>query len=231
MAHDTLSSAIEGSRFDYPPVPDVCTNPYSTSDAIDAYNHNFAPALDSRTDSKPFSHPYYSNQPMPSSTATVPFPSYSNHGVYGRVPETYPSMPSPVSHTGYGTPTSSEFADYTIAPDNTSNIRYDPYPTPKRKRPRGTTGTVICDQCDKRFTVRTSLNRHKRICRGRNPALGPRKSNETKDADIMSGDSFNTLPAGEAGFARSEGQSQILRQNRNFHTTSVTSIIGSYLPY
>ncbi len=231
MARDTLSSALEGSGFDYPPVPDVYNNPYSTSDT---YNHNFVPALDFRTEPKPFSYPYYSNQVTASSTAIVPFPSYSYYGVYGRVQETYTSMPSPVSYTGCGTLTSPAFTDYTFANDNatnnTSNIRYVPHSAAKRKRPRRTTGTVICDQCDKRFTVRTSLNRHKKICRGRKATSGPRKSNKPKDSDIEPGSSLNALPAKEAGPGPSEEQSQELGHDHSLHAMSVISTIGSYVP-
>ncbi len=232
MARDTLSSALEGSGFDYPPVPDVYNNPYSTSDT---YNHNFVPALDFRTEPKPFSYPYYSNQVTASSTATVPFPSHSIHGVYGRVQETYTSMPSSVSYTGYGTLTSPAFTDYAFSNDNATNnstsIRYVSHSAVKRKRPRGTTGTVICDQCDKKFTVRTSLNRHKKICRGRKPASEPRKSNKSKDSDIEHGSSLNALPAKEAGPAPSEEQSQDLGHNHDLHATSVTSTIGSHFPF
>ena len=231
MARDTLSSALEGSGFDYPPVPDVYNNPYSTSDTD---NHNFVPALDFRTEPKPFSYPYYSNQATASSTAIVPFPSYSNYGVYGRVQETYMSMPSPVSYTGYGSLTSPAFTNYAFSNDNatndSTNIRYVSHSAPKRKRPRGTTGTFLCDQCDKKFTVRTSLNRHKKICRGRKLASGPRKSNKSKDADIEPGNSLDTLPASEAGPGPSEEQSQELGHNHSLHTTSVTSTMDFYFP-
>ena len=39
---------------------------------------------------------------------------------------------------------------------------------PRRKRPRGTTGIIVCDGCDKKFTVASSMYRHKRTrCHGR----------------------------------------------------------------
>ena len=100
-----------------------------------------------------------------------------------------------------------------------SNGRFVPYPAGRQQRKRGTTGSIVCADCGGRFTVRSSLNRHSKLCRGRKKAWQP-NSTQYEAVKIPDGDGVSNLrapalAADDYGSVFSEGVGSIAGFNPN----------------
>ena len=169
MAYDAQN--LEGSGFEYPPLSDVYTDPYSSFCLMNAYSGHDAAGREDFCEPEPSFYPYYGHHRVASTTPPHRF-SYPDDGL--RVPdlEQIASFPSsaPLSE-----PRSSTFP---ILTDLSPSLAGDTKPrfisykswSARTKRPRGTTGSVVCDRCGYKFTVVSSLNRHSKICHGRKVA-------------------------------------------------------------
>ena len=117
-------------------------------------------------------------------------------------------------------PTSLESASQ---PTKKANPGFVPYPAVRQLAPRGKTGKIICADCGKRFTVRSSLNRHSKICRGRKKAWQPASSQHEKvkvpDADSVSDLSVEALAPDGHDFVSSEGVTGGTRFNSDIYHT------------
>lgn len=103
------------------------------------------------------SHHYSTMTPSPQFSYYNP---NCSHSALSAAPDTGSSMygDSPFANPPYpplppGDPMASNFIQYS---DNVNRV----------KRPRGTTGTILCEQCDKKFTIFASLTRHNKTCHG-----------------------------------------------------------------
>lgn len=100
-----------------------------------------------------------------------------------------------------------------------SNHRFVPYPAGRQQRKRGTTGSIVCADCGGRFTVRSSLNRHSKLCRGRKKAWQPASTQyealKVPDGDSVSNLSGPALAADDYGSVSSEGVRSIAGFNSN----------------
>ena len=98
-----------------------------------------------------------------------------------------------------------------------------PYPAGRQQAPRGTTGTIICADCGGRFTVRSSLNRHRKICRGRKKSWQPgstqHKNMKVSDAGLVSNRSAHSLATDEHDSVSSEGVSSTSGFNSSVYHT------------
>ena len=92
-----------------------------------------------------------------------------------------------------------------------ANRGFVAYPAGRQQAPRGTTGTIVCADCGGKFTVRSSLNRHSKICRGRKkarqPALTQHESVKIPDEDSVSDLSVHALAANGHDTVTTEGGS------------------------
>lgn len=182
--------------FEYPPVPDSYSNVCSTSDPFDTYDGHYAPAFENQAETEPHSYPYYGLKATVPSTAS-PYETSSTNPAFGdSTYEQATSVPGPVFSLRpelpmYPTTThrSPSFSDITHTEFAAHSVEIV-----SKKRPRGTTGNVVCDKCGGKFTVNSSLNRHNKICRGRKSSKKPsstqRKSTLIKNEGLMS--DYNT---------------------------------------
>ena len=103
------------------------------------------------------------------------------------------------------------------------NREFVPYPAGRQQAPRGTTGTIVCADCGGRFTVRSSLNRHSKICRGRKKARRSASTQHDKvkvpDADSMSHLSVHPSAADERDSFSSERGGSVTGFNSNIYHT------------
>ena len=180
---------MEYNDFDHESVPYTWNSVHSTSDPFNPYGGHYPPALEDQTRTKPFSYPYYSHQAMLPSTAS-PYGGFQpSHASGVCTVEQTASVTSPASALGY-MPTSFAFADHSHSQSPTDPIttKFVPYYAAKahpKKRPRGTTGSVVCNNCGYKFTVVSSLNRHRKICRGKRLTEKPaKKSSSTQPKSI-----------------------------------------------
>lgn len=83
---------------------------------------------------------------------------------------------------------------------------------PYRKRPRGTTGTIVCNECGQKFTRPASLHRHCETSHGkkstRKPRSARRKIIKTKDARFATGYNDPPLSANSPILEPSQDESQ-----------------------
>ena len=198
--------------FEYPPVPNTYTDVHSTFDSSNAHSSDSAPALEKHNGIKPSSYPYYLHHATAPSAASSPF--YSNPGCEVRAfqeptfvhsfepPFIKEFSPSPAFTEQYSSPAEST---------DTQFVACSPK-IPYKKRPRGTTGTVFCHKCGSRFTVASSLYRHKKGCRGKTRAekVSPMEHNPLKSKNVgFMSDSTISTACTIADFLRSGDASSI----------------------
>ena len=218
----------EGSGFEYPPVPNTYTNPYPTSCSVNAYNHH-ALAPEDCYGSVTSVYPYYEHQPT-SSTASICHFLYLDTGFESPHLQQIASVPSIASSPSRGTPTLVASTSHTPSPADTTKSTVITHSAIRKKRPRGTTGNIVCDACGYKFTVKSSLARHSKICRGKKSAKdsakkstsAQRKSVRTKDVGFMSDETINARP-----IIQTEPTSQVeLAHNINLHAMSPASTVS-----
>ena len=227
MAFDE-QSLDEGSGFEYPPVPNTYTNLYSTSCLVNAGNCH-ALAREDCYDSVTSVYPYYGHQATSSTASTCHFLCLDT-GFESPHLQQIASIPSIASSPPRGSPTIVASANHTPSPADTTNSTVITHSAIRKKRPRETTGNIFCHACGHKFTVKSSLARHSKICRGKKsakdsakkptPAQG--KSVRTKDVGFMSDETINALPTNQTGLT-----SQVeLAHNINLHAMSPASTIS-----
>lgn len=205
--------------FDYPPVPDGYSNIYSTSDPY------YAPAFEHQAETAPFSYPYYGPDATVLSTASPHKNFYIDPAFGDSTFEQATSMPGPVFSLKHKLPMSPTSTGCNSSLTDVKNTNFVPQSetTLSKKRPRGTTGSVVCEKCGGKFTVISSLNRHNRICRGqksfKKPSSTQRKSITTKKEGFMP--DYNT------------GASHILHKqlghDNEVHPISTSSTVAVFL--
>lgn len=234
MAYFAQNSRAEGMGFEYPPVLDAHTypDPHTTFDAINAYSGYHAPVPKARSPLPP-SHDYsLEYQAMVSSKETPPSQaSYPDHGF--RIPDLRGNAiaSSPTSSLDYGLNTPSVSMNATVPPAPVTKASFVHYPgkAGSHKKLRGTTGRHICDSCDVRFTVVSSLHRHKKICRGLKSA---KKSESTqnriikpKNATEASDHSDRTLHAIRPRFVPSGEKNHVVGLGLDMPTTPAATMV------
>ena len=179
-----MARELPGSRdrsFGYPPVPSVYTHSNFTFGGLQGT------AQTENTEPEPSRYPYYGHYAT-ASFKSSPYISPYASSYPDNVDENAPIQNAPVipptlspdySHLAPPTFTGHELSSRNGISTTTT--------APKRKRElrrRGTSGSVVCDGCDCKFTVKSSLVRHSKICRGKRPSrkqtLGQPKSIKAK---------------------------------------------------
>ena len=228
MAYFTHNPRAQESGFEYPPVPNANTGLHFTKDANDRCQLR---ALEQLTSNHPYFSSSHDPQAMASSTANTRHFSSPDPGlevpVFRRIAPAF----SPALSLENGFPVSQAVMDHTHSPANTINTKFVSYSAEDyhKKTPRGTTGSVVCDKCSSKFTVVSSLNRHKKICRGKRPAKKSISTQlkivKTKDARLTADLSGHDSRAIETSFIPSEDQSQVVTLNSSPHTILAASTI------
>lgn len=225
MAYNGQDFEVEGSGFEYPPLPDSYANPYSTLDATSIYNGHYPP-IPEHLAKEPTSYPYYVHQAKnPSIKAPVPY-FHQNHGFKGPALRQNASIPSPVTYSGHAPSPSPAPTEHIMPPTDFKNTKFISY----KKRSRGTTGNIVCDECGYRFTVASSLYRHEKVCHSKKRAKSsispPPKSIKKKKASLSSDYNINASPATKTVLPPPEEQYPDLGDpghKPNLHTTSAAS--------
>lgn len=193
-------------NFEYPPVPDNYSNIYSTSGPFDTYNSHYTPAFEHQAETEPFSYPYYKPAAAVSSPVSPQQSFYADPAFGNSTIEQATTVPGPVFSLRHGLPTSPTSTGPSPSLSDITNTNFVPHSvkTLSKKRPRGTTGSVVCDKCGGRFTVNSSLNRHNKICRGRKPSKKQpnstqRKSPTTKNEGFMRHTDASHIPREQPG--------------------------------
>lgn len=203
MAYD-VKNLEEGCGFEYPPVSDVYASPHSSFRPMNAYGGQGGFGGDDICEPISSFYPYYGHYATASTTPPHHF-SFPDNGL--RVPalEQIASLPSPASLSEPRSSTFPLFTDFSPSPAGDTKPRFISYKsrTARTKRPRGTTGSIVCDRCGYKFTVVSSLNRHSKICHGRkiakNLSSTQRKSIRTENVGFMSDCNPGGLPVVKTG--------------------------------
>ena len=207
--------------FEYPPPPAAYTDSYPSFDATNGYDSRTPNHL---TSAYPPFYPSQNHQAMASSTPTPRHFPYQDHGVEVPVFGSIVSAISPASSSRHGYTTPLASTNHTPSTAYAEKIEFVPSSaeTLYKKRPRGTTGKVVCDKCGAKFTVISSLTRHNKICRGKRPVKRSpptrRKPPETKGATLMADHSDHDWHAEKPSHIPLEGQGQVGDPNSNLHT-------------
>ena len=221
MAYFTQKVKAEESDFEYPPPPDTYTNPYAMFNASNAYISHHTPVLEH--DFVPSYDHSPGHQAMAFSSHTPSSQSSPVHGLEFRVPKNIAPVPLPNSSYDLGSPSPSmSIRPTTFSPAPGTKVSFIQYPSEVgyRRRPRGTTGRIVCDECGGKFTVLSSLNRHKKTCLGKKPAKISTSSQHEpikppnaikaseQNNDALQGMNPSPVPSGEQ--SRVEGPNSIL---------------------
>ena len=138
---------------------------------MNAYSGHDAAGGSDICEPDPSFYPYYGHYTTASTTPPHQF-SYPDDGL--RVPalEQIASLPSPAPLSEPRSFTFPLFTDFSPSSAGDTKPRFISYKsrTARTKRPRGTTGSIVCDRCGYKFTVASSLNRHSKICHARKVA-------------------------------------------------------------
>ena len=209
MAYD-VKNLEEGWGFEYPPVSDVYASPHSSFRLMNAYSGHDAVGGGDICEPDPSFYPYYGHYATASTTPPHQF-SYPDDGL--RVPalEQMASLHSPAPLSEPRSSTFPLFTDFSPSPVGDTKPRFISYKsrTARTKRPRGTTGSIVCDRCGYKFTVVSSLNRHSKICHGRKVAKNLSstqcKSIKTKNVSFISDCNPSGLPVAETGPTSQDG--------------------------
>ncbi|CAD6593767.1 MAG: hypothetical protein ASARMPREDX12_007625 [Alectoria sarmentosa] len=229
MAYFGHNSKAKQSGFEYPPVPDAYTDPYS---AFGAYSGNQASVQNSLTGLHPSFYPPNGYQAMASPTPPQhPF-SYQDHALEVPILRQIAPAPSVASSSDHGFPTSLPFTDHTRSPTDAPNINLVSYPAEapsRKKRPRGTTGTIICDECGGKFTRVHSLERHNRTCHAKKvakkSASTQRRTFKAKDASLVSDHTDHAFIAVKPRPTVPGEQNQVVGHSSNLRAMSTTSMM------
>ena len=225
MAYFGHNSRAEESGFEYPPVPDAHTDPYS---AFDAYSGNQAWVPNHLTGLHPSLYPSDGYQGMAPPTPPQHHFSYQDHGV--PILRQIAPATSPASSSDHGFSPSLPLTDHTRSPADATNIKFVSYSAeaPSRKRPRGTTGTIVCDKCGGKFTRVHSLGRHNRTCHGKKVAekstSTQRKTFKAKDTRLASDHVNYALTALKPRPTSPEEQNQVVGLSSNLRAMTTTSM-------
>lgn len=210
MAYFAPGSRTEEGGFEYPPVPDAYIDSLSTFDAYSG-RQKHAP------EPHPSFYPPYGYQAVASTPESPCHSSYPDHG----------QRLSPASST-----TSPAFMSQTLPHADAPDLRVIPYPANVgyRKRPRGTTGGVVCEKCGGKFTVISSLNRHNKICHGKKRAKKlsstQHKTGRRQAASILSDHCISTSPSDNSSLIPTEERSHAVESNLDLRALSAASTIA-----
>ncbi len=226
MAYFAQNSRTEESGFEYPSPPRACTDSYSSFDANNGYDSRTPKHLSS-------AHPpfYQNHQAMAFPTPTPRRSPYQDHGLEVPVFGPIVSAISPASSSGHGSITPLASMDHTLSPAYNEKLKFVPSSAEGlyRKRPRGTTGSVVCDKCGTKFTVVSSLTRHNKICRGKKTlnksAPTQRTPPKTKGATLIADHSDHDWHAGKPSHIPLEKQGQVGDPDSNYHTVPAASTL------
>ena len=212
MAYFAPDSSKDENSFEYP-------DPESTLDVQSQHQtqmseYPFFP--------QPYSYPSPSHQAMYQATTSIAehLRRSSSSNQWHEVPgleQVAPVPPSPPR------PPLDGASQYT----KNGNHRFVPYPAGRQQRPRGTTGKVVCADCGGKFTVKSSLNRHSKLCRGGKkawqPASAQHENLKVPVADRESDLGIHTLAADEHDSVSSEGVSSVAGSNSNMYQMPTNS--------
>ena len=241
MAYD-VKNLEEGCGFEYPPVSDVYGSPNSSFGLMNAYSGHDAVGEGDICEPDPSFYPYYGHYATASTTPPHQF-SYPDDGL--RVPalEQIASLPSPAPLSEPRSSTFPLFTDFSPSPAGDTKPRFISYRsrTARTKRPRGTTGSIVCDRCGYKFTVLSSLNRHSKICHSRKvPKIlssTQRKSIRTENVGFISDCNPSGLPGAETGPTSQDGHHSNLSKVADvsdgldsLHYGNLSSMSDSSLP-
>ena len=235
MEHIANETLINQSGFACPSVPHY-DHTYSTFDANNTDCGFYAPTLERDRALERSTFSGYSQQVAATCAAKTCQVSYPSHGFEFPAFGQNASDLSPASFSGHG-PDASFLINHGLSNNNAANsiIASDSTEAVRKKRPRGTTGKIVCDRCGTKFTVMSSRNRHNKICRGnksaKKPSSTPMKVTKTKSSSVLvkSEYNINALPLDETKPSTPEEQYQNVVLNQNFHVKSVTSTIANSL--
>ena len=229
MAYFGHNSRAKQSDFEYPPVPDAYTDPYS---AFDAYSGNQARVPNHHTGLRPSFYPPHGYQAMVSPTPPQHHFPYQDHGLEVPILRQIGPALLPASSSDNGFSTSFPFTDHTRSPANATDIKFVSYSaeaSSRKKRPRGTTGSIVCDKCGGKFTRVHSLERHNRTSHGEKIAKKStsthRKPFKAKDARLASDHINYAFTALKPRPTVPEEQNQVVGLNSNLRAMSTTSMI------
>ena len=212
-----------GSRdrnFGYPPVPSVYSNSVPTFGGL----QGTAPTENTEPESSRY--PYYG----PYSTAFLT-PSPYTFSYQDNVDENAPTQNAPVippalspDYSHLAPPT---FTGHELSPRNAANITS----IARKRSQRGATGNIVCDKCGYKFTEKSSLDRHGKICRSKKSSRkqpAQSKSTETKGAGFHShNNNKNTHAISVTDFQRNQQdmRNQDAGYNRPLESTSTTNMM------
>lgn len=198
MAFTAQNLMANVSDYQYPhPHPvthDGYSGPFPPFGASNA-QHTYSP-----TDHNgPHSFYYYSRKKEATSSSTVPSHDLldPNSGLFEPTLSRIAPAPSCLSSTTES-PTYPTFTNHTLPPAYATNPNFVSYTAePYKKRPRGTTGTIVCDECGKKFTVAASLYRHSRTSHGKKPTKKTPSTRRkiTKAKDVRLTTAYNDPPS------------------------------------
>lgn len=189
MSYVALNDKAAEYTLEYPPVPDAYTDPCSYSNAN--AGHQTRASDDATSPPSSFSPPY-GHQLMASSTAPPRHPSYPDTGLNVTILRKIAPGPPPAPSSEQNFSPYSVGMDHTISSADATTTRFLSFSAEAhyKKRPRGTTGSIICDECGSKFTRLASLNRHKTTSHGekstRKPISTQRKTRKTKVGEMAS---------------------------------------------
>lgn len=223
MAYIAQNFAMEEMDYDYPPVPNSYTNPYSTPDAYGGHRARVQSPL---INPSPYCYPSLDYQATASSTSPHPYFSYPDHGREILIPIQIAPAPSTSSSIEDGGSTSPTFTYPSLSPPDATDSKPGPLVTEAgyRKRTRGTTGTHVCDTCGYKFTQPSSLKRHSGTCSAKQPETSYKKR-RTRPARSSSLQQHNsTRPSNEQARKSISAQDEVTKSKN----TSLVSDHGNH---
>lgn len=231
MAYD-VKNLEEGCGFEYPPVSDVYASPHSSFRPMNAYSGQDAFGGDEICEPNPSFYPYYGHY---ATASTMPPHPFSNPDNGLRVPALgqIASLTSPASLSEPRSSTFPLFTDFSPSTAGDTKPRFVSYKsrTARTKRPRGTTGSIVCDRCGYKFTMVSSLNRHSKICHARKIAKNfrstQRTSIRTENVGFISDCNPGGLPVVKTGPTSQDG----LGHDLNLSNVADASVVLDPLNY
>ena len=215
MAYAGQNFRAEQTGFEYPPVPSTYSDPYFTSDV---YSEHQTPAPVHVSSHLSSSYRSYESHAIASYAAAPHYSSYPDPRL--GVPTFRQIAPAP-SPASLPTPQTATYPAFTIGappPANVKTTKFVSYSAENQnnKRPRGTTGRIVCQDCGKRFTVLGSLTRHSKICRGKKTAKKSISTQHKKiktEAGLTSDNKDNTTNAVQPCPSHTQEQGPVIALN------------------